>query len=280
MGKNISIALKRFLSNKNTVTVVGVLLGVIVLYMGYNMRIKSELNPQTVPYAKVTITPGTKITSDMIGTIEVPPAMLKGSPITNGADVVGKYASSDSIIPQGSLFYSRSVVTAQELPASVIYQIPDGYTLVNFSVDTSSTYGNAIFPDNYIDIYLKIVYKVSDENSVDTSKNNQIMLGKLLENVKVLAVLDAAGQSVFANLDEGRVPAQIIFAVPDEYHILLRKAMYLRTYEATLIPVPTNESLKEEPGDVAVSNEDLKDFINQVTIWTESSTDLNSTINQ
>ena len=96
------------------------------------------------------------------------------------------------------------------------------------------------------------------------------MLGKLVENVKVLAVKDASGQPVFANLDEQRTPAMIVFAVPEEYYILLKKAEYLRNYDTTLIPVPTNESMKDEPGSVAISSESLKDWINRVTIWTES----------
>lgn len=266
MGNNITIAIKRLFTNKNTVTIIGVLLGVVVLYVGYNMRIEKEINPQSVPYAKKLLNPGTKITSDVIGEVEVPPAMLKGEAYKKSSDVVGKYVNADSIIPAGSLFYDRCVRTKEELPASIIHEIPDGYSLVNFAVDTSSTYGNAIYPGNYIDIYLKIVYKGTDD-TILAANANKMQLGKLVENVKVLAVLDASGQSVFANLDENRTPAMIIFAVPEEYHILLRKAMYLRTYEATLIPVPTNESLKDEKSEVTVSNESLKDFINTVTVW-------------
>ena len=132
-------------------------------------------------------------------------------------------------------------------------------------VTTASTYGNMIYPKNYIDIYLKVVNNI-DETEKDIT--DKIMIGKLIENVKVLAVIDANGNDVFSDLDNVGTPAQIIFAVPEEYHILLRKAMYLRSYSATLIPVPTNESLKEEPGAVAISNESLKDFINRVTVWT------------
>ena len=95
------------------------------------------------------------------------------------------------------------------------------------------------------------------------------MLGKLVENVKVLAVKDASGQPVFANLDEQRTPAMIIFAVPQDYYILLKKAEYLRSYDTTLIPVPTNESTKDEQGKITISSEALKDWINRVTVWTE-----------
>ena len=72
-----------------------------------------------------------------------------------------------------------------------------------------------------------------------------------------------------ANAEEKTVPAQIIFAVPEEYHILLRKASYLRAYESEIIPVPTAESLEDEPGDVNLSSEDLRNFINNVTAMTE-----------
>lgn len=271
--KNFQMTLKKILSNKNTVTVLGVLLAIVILYVGYNYRIKSQINPITVPYATRTIPERTRITSDMIGSIDVPPSMLKGNPYTNSRDIIGKYVNVSSTIPQGSLFYASSVVTQSQLPDAVIYEYPDGYVLVNMDVNTSTTYGNMIYPGNYINMYLKVVNNIDeDENSDITDK---IMIGKLIENIKVLAVLDSAGNNVFSDLENVGTPSQMIFAVPEEYHILLRKAMYLRSYSATLIPVPTNESLKDEPGAVAISNEALKDFINRVTVWTGEGIDDN-----
>lgn len=258
--------LKKFISNKNTVTIIGVLLGVIVMYIGYNMRISKEINPIEVPYAKETISPGTKITEDLVGTIEVPPAMLKGEAFQNSSDVIGKYANADSVIPEGSLFYARAVVSKEDLPDSIILDYPDGYVLYNLAVNMETTYGNSIYPGNYIDIYLKAVNGAED---AEATQKDKIMLGKLFENVKVLAVKDSDGNNVFENLDEKTTPSQIIFALPADDYVLLRKASYLRTYETTIIPVPTAESLKDEPGDIAVSNEKLKKFINDVTVWTE-----------
>ena len=266
MKGNFSMTIKKFLTNKNTVTLVGVLLAIVILYVGYNYRVKSAINPIRVPYAKQTINPKTKITSDMIGSIEVPPSMLKGKAITDVSKIVGKYVSADTIIPEGSLFYSAAVKSASEMPDSIIYNYPDGWVLVNMSVNTTNTYGNKIFPGNYIDIYVKAVNKIDEDNMTSETKD-KIMVGKLLENVKVIDVVDANGDSVFENLEDIKTPSQIIFAVPEEYHILLRKAMYLRTYEVTLIPVPTAESLKENPGEVTISNEALKNFINKVTVW-------------
>ena len=39
--KNFQMTLKKILSNKNTVTVLGVLLAIVILYVGYNYRIKT-----------------------------------------------------------------------------------------------------------------------------------------------------------------------------------------------------------------------------------------------
>ena len=268
MGNNAS-GIKKFLQNKNTVTVVGVVAAVLVLFIGYNIRVKSAINPITVPYAKQTINAGTQITESMVGTMQVPPAMLKGNVLRTQSQVIDKYTRSDSIIPDGSLFYSTAVVEEDQLPTSILLKYPKGYVLYNMSVNTTTTYGNSIYPENYIDIYLKAVNKV-DNNSQITEDADKIMLGKLIENVKVLAVKDSSGQSVFTNLDEKRTPAMIVFAVPEEYYILLKKAEYLRSYDTTLIPVPTNESYEDTPGELAVSSEKLKDWINRVTVWDET----------
>ena len=137
------------------------------------------------------------------------------------------------------------------------------------SVTTETTYGNSVYPGNYIDIYLKAVNKIAEGEEM-TADANKIMLGKLMSNVKVLAVKDSTGQAVFSNLDEQRTPSMIVFALPEDYYILLKKAEFLRTYDSTLIPVPTNESLKDEPGDLEISSESLKDWINKVTVWQET----------
>ena len=82
----------------------------------------------------------------------------------------------------------------------------------------------------------------------------------------VVSVKD--NDDLIKDLEERRAPAMIVFALPEDDYILLKKASYLRTYDSTLIPVPTNESLKDEPGDVEVASDELKDKINEWTVWT------------
>ena len=52
---NLVTGFKKFMQNKNTVTVVGVILAIVVLYVAYTMRIKSSINPISVPYASEQI---------------------------------------------------------------------------------------------------------------------------------------------------------------------------------------------------------------------------------
>lgn len=267
---SLSTGLKRFMQNKNTVTVVGVIAAIAVLYIAYTMRINSAINPVVVPYAAEQINAGTQITESMVSTREVPPAMLEGDVIQNIGEVVDKYSAADTVIPKGSLFYKRAVVEKEQLPANIILDYPKGNVLYNLSVNTESTYGNSVYPGNYIDIYLKAVNRIPDEQAATDPDANKVMLAKLMSDIHVLAVKDASGQPVFQNLDENRVPAMVVFAVPEEYYILLKKAEFMRTYDTTLIIVPTNASLDEETHDVKISSEQLKEWINTNTVWTES----------
>lgn len=266
---SLSTGLKKFLQNKNTVTVVGVILAIVVLYFAYTMRINSAINPISVPYALEQIGAGTQITESMISTREVPPSMLAGEVITNMGEIVDKYAAADTVIPKGSLFYKRSVVEKEQLPANIILDYPKGYVLYNLSVNTDTTYGNSVYPGNYIDIYLKAVNRYIEGQDVKNADSDKVMYGKLISNVQVLAVKDSSGQAVFQNIDEGRTPAMVVFAVPEEIYILLCKAREMKTYDTSLNLVPTNESLKDEPGDLEVTSEALKDWINTKTVWTD-----------
>ena len=114
---NILVSIKRFFTNKNVVTVIGVILIIGLLYWGYNKAIETQVRPVSgIPIAKEKILPGTLITDDMIETIEVAPIVLrKGDVYTKKSDIVGSnkkmYSNYDTAIPKGSMFYKTSVIT-------------------------------------------------------------------------------------------------------------------------------------------------------------------------
>lgn len=252
--------LKNLLSNKNVVTILGVILIVVVLYVFYNWRVNKAINPIKVPYAVVTIGPRTEITSDMIDYLEIQESSLKGNVLTNvnngkaANPILGMYTNVNVTIPAGSLFYKEQLVKFEELADSFLMKIDDGMIAYNLNVDIDSTYGNSIYPDHYIDIYFKGV------------ENGKIVFGKLVSNVKVLAVKDSDGNHVFENTTENRKPSIAIIAVTEEMSKLLRAAEYIRDSE--LVIVPTNVSYRIDEGKMSAdevvteySDSEIKAFI-------------------
>ena len=249
--KNYLTTIKRFLSNKNTVTIIGVIAGILILYIGYNWRVNQAIKPITIPYAKVEISSRTQITEDMIGYMEVSSSLLKRSPniIQNVGQVLNNFASYGVTIPANSFFYTESVMTEDKIPDSAFADIPDGYTIYSLGVDLHTTYGNSIAPGNSIDLYLKA-----------TDDTNKIIFGKFIESIEVLAVKDSSGNHVFETTAESRTPSELLFAVPDDMYLLLMKAGYV-SGGIQIIPVPRNASYSDEPSDTLVSSDYIKNFI-------------------
>ena len=251
--------LKQILSNKNTVTFIAALLIVLVLYFFYNWRLNQATSPIKVPYANQTINPRTKITSDMISYVDIPSASIKGNVITNANDIINKYTNVNASIPAGSLIYQSQIVRQEELPDSFLIDIEDGYVPYNFDVDIKSTYGNSIYPGNYVDVYFKGI------------QDGKLMVGRLLENVKVLAVKDSGGRHVFEYSDSERTPSQIIFAVTPEIHLLLRKAEYINGVEIILVPNNTSLKLEDSEEEVAINvkSETIKNYIEERSVYVD-----------
>lgn len=248
--------IQKFLGNKNTVTILGVVAGVLVLVIGYNLRVKNKINPITVPYAKKTLVERTLITEKEIGYVKVSSNVVTSSPniITDASKIMNHYVAIGTKIPNGSLFYQSAVVEKKELPDSAFADIKDGYTIYSLSVDVKKTYGNSIYPGNTIDLYLRA-----------TTDENKVIFGKFIEKIKVLAVKDASGDHLFEDTVETRTPAELLFAVPDDMYLLLMKAGYVKG-DIEIIPVPRNASYSAEKGETSVASDYLRDFILDQTV--------------
>lgn len=250
---NLSKKIKQILGNKNTVTVIGVLLCILVLYVGYNARINQKTKLVKVYYAKETIQPKTKITEEMIGTTELPEAFLTGEYYKKLSDIEGKYSNYNSIIPEGSLFYTAQVVKKDELPDSVLYDIEENNTISYVYTDVERSYGNIIMPTNYIDIYVKM-----------TNSDGKIIYGKYMENLKVLSVKTSDGQDVFENTDTVRTPSYIYFAMPEAEYLTFTMLKYLQEEREEsfieIVIVPNGTEYEDAPS-IKVSGKYITDYI-------------------
>lgn len=246
----------KFLKNKNTVTILGVLACILILYVAYNYRVKQAINPVLVPVAKVDIQPRTLITEDMVEYIQVPPAMINSNVIRDKVNIVNYYSNYNTLIPAGSMFFDSAVISKAELPDAAFIEVPEDKVLFNLPVTMATTYGNAMMPGGYIDLYFK-----------GRNEQGDIMVGKLLSNIKILAVKDGAGKNVFETTEEERTPAYLFFAVDPDVHLLLRKCMYLSSISVELIPVPNTVNFTDSEAKEEVSSQYLVEYINAMTAF-------------
>ena len=230
----------------------GVLAGIAVLYIGYNWRVKQAIEPKSVPYAKQEIAANTLITNDMVGSVKVSKSMVDSTQnlATSNNQVVGKYVAYDSTIPEGSLFYKSQLMTEEQLPNYIVRNIPEGYTVYSLEVNSHLTYANSIMPNDYIDLYFKAM---DDENKV--------IFTKLIESIKVIAVKDSQGKSVFSSESKNSQPAELVFAVPDDMFLLLKKSDYITSNSIAIVPVPRNANYTENPNATQVASDVIIDFI-------------------
>lgn len=247
---NLVASAKKFFKNKNVVTIIGVVVILILLYVGYSTQINNAVEPVQVPVATQTIQPRTEITDDMVQMVDMPNVSLSDNVIRSRSQIVGQYSNVNSVIPEGSMFYTDTVISEDELPDAAFAKVKSGEVVYNFPVDMESTYGNSIFPGNMIDIYMK----------VGNGTDERIMLGKLIENVEVLAVKDSSGRAVFENTSEDRTPAMLIFGLKSDLYTILKKASYMESLGVELYPVPHGGEVAEE-GATQVSTQQLVDYI-------------------
>ena len=243
--------LNKFLKNKNTITILGVLACIAILFVGYNIRINQKTALVTVYYANQTIQPKTLITEEMVSRTQVPASFILGSYYRNYDDIVGKYSNYNTMISEGSLFYYDLLVEEENLPDAVLYQVNEGERVVSFPVDTVSTYGNSIMPGNIVDIYVKLI-----------DNNGKIVYGEFYQNIEALAVKDSSGKNVFENTEEERVPAYLYFSLPEAKYLLFSALNYIETNEIEVVIVPnTTKFDAKDPLATEVTSDYLYDFV-------------------
>ncbi len=254
---NLLGGFKRFFSNKNTVTILAVIAGVLVLWFFYNMRVNEAITLIKIPYAKEEIGATEEITAEHIGYMEVSSKVLTQSDnavIQSEQLLIGKYVTTGTSIPEGGMFYSSQVVEKNELPNAVFDDIPTGHTLFTLSVNNNSTYGNSIYPGDKIDLYAKF----TDDLGI-------INFGNFISSIEVLAVRDSGQNDVFEST-ETKVSAYLLFTVPNELFGLLSTAI---DHNVEIIPVPRNKEYTEEGAVTQIESQEIRNYIEVKSNFTD-----------
>ena len=239
-------AIKKLLGNKGVVTIAAAIVCLVIIFFAYNYRVSKAINAIEVPYALTELQARKEIKEEDVGVVKVASSLVTATVIRSKNNVVGKYVNYNTIIPAGSLFYSPEIVTWDSMPDSAWNNIYKDYTIVSLPVSDKTTYGNSIHPGDAIDLYYL------------TTDGGKLVFGKLVEGITVLAVKDEQGNHIFKKGANQKSAAALIFAVPEDLHLLLRKAMTI-SGTSSLVPVVRNANYN--PGSTRVTSEYLTSLI-------------------
>lgn len=264
---NLSNSIKRFISNKNTVTILGVVIGIIVLYVGYQYRVSAALVPVIVPVANENLLPNSKITNDKLSTIKLSKeeADKIDNLYRNKSQIINKYVKYGYTIPKNGLFYIDNVIDASAKPNSIFADMPDGASPFSLPVrsvtDIDISYGNSIMPGDYIDLYLRAVKS-------DGVRGQRIYYGRLIRSLEVLAVRDSNGNDIFSGGVALKKPDNYVFALESSMHTLLTNALSIDSKgiaKIDLIPIPKNAKYSLDPENTTIANSKMVAYIESFT---------------
>ncbi|MBP3920588.1 MAG: hypothetical protein J6D28_03385 [Bacilli bacterium] len=244
-------SIMRFLKNKNTVTVLGLLVIVAMLWGVYYWQLQKQVKPTSVPVASVTIQPRTQITADMIKYIDVPESYIPENAITDEAQLLQMYSHYNTVIPAGSMFYTDALTTEEAMPNYILGLLKEGETAITFTPD-SEDMGYGIMPNDKIDLYMRV-----------TTEEGSVMFGKLVENVEVLQVLDGSNLPVYEVNDGSRTPEKLIFGLQEDIFLLLYRSQFL---DIDLVPVQHGKWKDDTNAKITLTTQELIDYIKARTV--------------
>ncbi len=246
MGNLVS-TVKKFISNKNTVTILAVIAGIIILWYFYNSRVNAAITTIQVPYAIDKIDMGKRIEADNIGWKEITRSTTKDSDmVLDKSKLDGKYICIGTSIPAGGFFFGSQV--CDKLPNSDISELPEGYQPYYLPVSSKTTYGDSIMPGDYIDIYVR-----------GEDEEGKVIWGRLIKSIKVLAVKDSSNKDVFYDSSAG-TSANLLFGVTKEFQTVLRASEKISGYSIEMIPMPQGAGYTQAQGDTEWDSQKLLDL--------------------
>jgi hypothetical protein len=108
--------------------------------------------------------------------------------------------------------------------------------------------GFNIMPEEKIDLYMKI-----------TTQEGNVIFGRLLENMKVLDVLDENGDSTYEVSDGTRSTKYLVFGVQEDLFLLLKRSEYLG--KVSFIPVQHGAWVDDGDAQLKLTTPELFDYI-------------------
>ena len=257
---NILNTLKGMLSNKNTITILGVLLGVVAIYFVYDNRVKSTATEITVYYVKSDVPANTQLKKENIGTVSINSSLAityKGL-VTNDGQIMDSkgqyyYTKFDHTLSNGQLLSTEDLVAPDEKLPSKLYNLDPEMKQFEIPVDVDLTQGNSIAPGNSIDLWVK-----------GKEQSGSVIFTKFIENLEVLDVIDGNWMTTAGNV--GSTPKYLITTVDKDTWLLLEKSTLLTNFKLELVPVVRDKAYDPKTPTLIVS-EKIRNIIEANTSY-------------
>lgn len=160
--------------------------GVVYLYLeSLQEKMKADLEYTTVIVAKDYIPPQTKVTGEMIATMEIPMSQVRDDILLEEEQILG--TTTKTPVFSGEPFLEQKLASPGEANNGLAYTISPGKRAVTVAVNEVVGVGNMILPEDNVDV-IAVLEKEEGGNKVSFA----ILC---LQNIRVLTV----GQEMSTN---------------------------------------------------------------------------------
>ena len=189
---------------------VGVIFGVVVLFVSLYFYLDYRLGAKEVAIAKYSLNNRTLISEETIEFVKVPKSYLNEEVLTLKEDIVGKYVKINAFVPKGSFFYKSVLDDYENIKDRLNHELLEDE--VNFDISSNNIKVNQAYLTKgmYVDIYLTI-------------NKDRVLSDMLINNVRIIGLYDINHHEI-KDYDVDSLLQNISLAVKKEALPYLNKA--------------------------------------------------------
>lgn len=201
-------------------------------FVGYNITVKSATQSVKVPVTSTFLESGTVIKQEDITYLEISKNLVNKDIYTTD-ELIGMIVRGGSSLAKGSLFYAELLENPKEMRNISMYKLNANEVALPIEVNIETSYNNALKEGHVIDLYFSGT-GVEEEN-----EKEKVIYGKLVNNVRILAVYDKDGISL--NRQDASNAATVIVALnTDEADLIGRAKVF-----GTVFPVVSYTAMNQ-----------------------------------
>lgn len=187
--------------------------------LGAGMMVVQQEEYVEVVYAVEAIGPRTSIQSNQVGIKKMPKSLVHQDLAQDIAQVSGKVTGMYHAIPKGGLVHPSTLQAESELTDRASTMLLHGQVAFAMPADLLKTGGNTLIEGQKVDVYGGLF-----------ERNQEIVVDKLLEQVRIVAIKDAKGNDISAN-SSGTLPKVIVLAIEERFVGVLRTLQKVGTLD-------------------------------------------------